>query len=256
MAGVLKQALPGALGAIVNTVDRAQASTGPWGGNPLTLEELARCLEGIPGGQAWEEVRRALPERGEEVVGKRLPDGTLVFLLHARFPAEERALRESVALALFGKGGPRPERAILVATQVAEQSLDLDFDLLYTDLAPIDLLFQRAGRLHRHKRERPDKHTNPRLLLGVPQDLDFGKPLYWDSVYEEFVLLSTWRALEGRAYLRIPQDLEALLEEVYEAEDPGKFPWTYRSGRGRALSVCGSAGRRRRKPPKASPSAT
>lgn len=225
VAEVLKQALPGALGAIVNTVDRAQALYLALGeGTPLTLEELARCLKGIPGGQAWEEVCRALPERGEEVVGKRLPDGTLVFLLHARFPAEERALRESGALALFGKGGPRPERAVLVATQVAEQSLDLDFDLLYTDLAPIDLLFQRAGRLHRHKRERPDKHTNPRLLLGVPQDLDFGKPLYWDSVYEEFVLLSTWRALEGRAYLRIPQDLEALLEEVYEAEDPGKFP--------------------------------
>ncbi|MGC8877003.1 CRISPR-associated helicase Cas3' [Thermus sp.] len=225
VAKALKEALPGALGAIANTVDRAQALYLALGeGTPLTLEALASRLGGIPGGQAWEEVRRALPERKDEVVGKVLSDGTLVFLLHARFPAEERALRESVALALFGKGGPRPERAILVATQVAEQSLDLDFDLLYTDLAPVDLLFQRSGRLHRHERPRPEKHAGPKLLLGVPEGLDFGKPLYWDSVYEDFVLLATWRALSGRDRLRVPGDLEALLEEVYEAEDPGSFP--------------------------------
>ncbi|WP_408646679.1 DEAD/DEAH box helicase family protein [Thermus sediminis] len=156
-------------------------------------------------------------------MGKVLEDGTRVFLLHARFPAEERALREALVLKLFGRGGPRPERAILVATQVAEQSLDLDFDLLYTDLAPIDLLFQRAGRLHRHERSRPEKHAFPRLLLGVPEGLGFGKPLYWDAVYEDFVLLSTWRALEGKASLRIPQDLEGLLQEVYEEEEPIKF---------------------------------
>jgi CRISPR-associated endonuclease/helicase Cas3 len=231
----LKKALPGALGAIVNTVDRAQALYQALGkGEALTLEGLARRLEGVSGGKAWEEVLGTLPERGGEVVGKVLDDGTLVFLLHARFPAEERALREGVIVALFGKEGPRPERAILVATQVAEQSLDLDFDLLYTDLAPVDLVFQRAGRLHRHERSRPEKHAFPRLLLGVPEGLDFGKPLYWDAVYEDFVLLSTWRALEGRLSFRLPQDLEPLLEAVYEEalhlgegvpkEDPGEFP--------------------------------
>ncbi|RTI08240.1 CRISPR-associated helicase Cas3' [Thermus scotoductus] len=216
LAKTLKEALPGAIGALVNTVDRAQGLyTALGAGRQLTLGELEQRL-----GRALE---GELLERNG-VVGKVLADGTLVFLLHARFPAEERALREGVVLNLFGKGGPRPERAILVATQVAEQSLDLDFDLLYTDLAPIDLLFQRAGRLHRHKRERPEGHMSPRLLLGVPAGLHFGKPLYWDAVYEEFVLLSTWRALQGRASLRLPQDLEALLEEVYEKEDPGRFP--------------------------------
>ena len=225
LAQRLKGALPGAVGAIVNTVDRAQDLYRALGeGTPLTLEELARRLGGISGGQAWEEVRQALPERGGEVVGKVLTDGTLVFLLHARFPAEERALRGSVVLALFGKGGPRPPRAFLVATQVAEQCLDLDFDLLYTDLAPIVLLFQRSGRLHRHERPRPEEHARPRLLLGVPEDLDFGKPLYWDKVYEDYVLLATWRALSGRDRLRVPGDLEALLEEIYEGENPESFP--------------------------------
>jgi CRISPR-associated endonuclease/helicase Cas3 len=225
LAERLQGALPGALGAIVNTVDRAQSLYQALGEErPLTLGELAGLLGEGEGNGPWRDVLSSLPGQGDAVVGKRLADGTLVFLLHARFPAEERALREGVVLALFGKYGPRPEKAILVATQVAEQSLDLDFDLLYTDLAPIDLLFQRAGRLHRHERPRPSAHTSPRLLLSIPKGLTFGPPLYWDRVYEEFVLLSTWRALEGRASLRIPQDLEPLLEEVYEAEDAEKFP--------------------------------
>ncbi len=54
--------------------------------------------------------------------------------------------------------------------------------------------------------------------------MDFGRSLYWDRVYEDYVLLATWQALSGRDRLRVPGDLEALLEEVYEAEDPGRFP--------------------------------
>ncbi|MDW8358883.1 MAG: CRISPR-associated helicase/endonuclease Cas3, partial [Thermus sp.] len=225
LAALLKARLPGALGAIVNTVDRAQALYQALGqGERLTLGDLLPLLGKGPGEGPWQ----ALWEKGEEargqVVGKRLEDGTLVFLLHARFPAEERALREGVALALFGKGGPRPERAILVATQVAEQSLDLDFDLLYTDLAPMDLLFQRAGRLHRHERGRPQGLEEPLLLVGgMGGNPEFGEELRWNRVYEDYVLLSTWLALQGRASLRVPGDLEALLEEVY-GRSPGDFP--------------------------------
>jgi len=220
----LLASLPGALGAIVNTVSRAQSLYRALGeGMPLTLKELCELLGPGPATGPWEEVRTAATQNADRVVGKRLPDGTLVLLLHARFPAEERALRETIALALFGKHGPRPARAILIATQIAEQSLDLDFDLLYSDLAPIDLIFQRAGRLHRHDRQRPRWHTNPVLLLGVPEDLDFGSPLHWDSVYEDFVLLATWMALQARATLSLPADIEPLLEAVYES-DPGSFP--------------------------------
>src|SRR5450756_289471 len=78
----------------------------------------------------------------------------VVDLLHSRFPFEEREAREQRTLKRFGKPGDavRPVRAVLVATQIIEQSLDIDFDLMISELPPIDLLFQRAGRLHRHER--------------------------------------------------------------------------------------------------------
>ncbi|MGC2064066.1 MAG: CRISPR-associated helicase Cas3', partial [Thermodesulfovibrionales bacterium] len=75
-------------------------------------------------------------------VGKKLPDGTVVFLFHARFPADQRQKRENEVLSVFGKEGRREGRKILIATQVAEQSLDLDFDVIISDLAPIDLILQ------------------------------------------------------------------------------------------------------------------
>ena len=86
-------------------------------------------------------------------------------LLHARFLWGDRSEREKRSLVRFGKPGSkvkfddgteqevkRPMRAVLVATQIVEQSLDLDFDLMVTEMAPADLLLQRAGRLQRHKR--------------------------------------------------------------------------------------------------------
>ncbi|MDR7587727.1 MAG: CRISPR-associated endonuclease Cas3'' [Armatimonadota bacterium] len=231
LAETLRTRLPGALGAIVNTVDRAQALYQALGvGERLTVADLMDQLGERPAQGPWPQLWRQRDRIGDIVVGKRVADGTLVVLLHARFPAEERAVREGVTLALFGKHGPRPERAILVATQVAEQSLDLDCDLLYTDLAPVDLVVQRAGRLHRHQgRCRPAAHAVPALLVGgVERGPEFDRGLYWNAVYEDYILLSTWLALKGRYVLRVPEDLEGLLEEVYERR-PEQFPADLRS---------------------------
>lgn len=230
LAETLRDRLPGALGAIVNTVDRAQALYQALGaGERITLARLQDLMGAGPKEGSWADLFAVREEKGEFVVGKALSDGTLVFLLHARFPAEERALREALVLALFGKHGPRPKQAILVATQVAEQSLDLDFDLLYSDLAPVDLLFQRAGRLHRHDRQRPEKHGKPLLLVGgLAGEPDFGQDLHWDKVYEDYLLLSTWLSLRGRREIRVPRDLEVLLEEVYERK-PAEFPDHHKS---------------------------
>lgn len=159
-------------------------------------------------------------ERECQRVGKRLSDGTEVFLFHARFPAEQRQKREDRALETFGKLGDRTGRKILIATQVAEQSLDLDFDLIVTDLAPIDLILQRAGRLWRHVqsfRQVPE----PRLVVaGLTGDEppSFGEPLWWGAVYREDLLLRTWSLLRDRQVLTLPDEIDTLVQAVYEEE--------------------------------------
>lgn len=153
-------------------------------------------------------------------VGKCLADGTEVFLFHARFSANRRQKREEQALESFGKEKIRVGRKILIATQVAEQSLDLDFDVIATDLAPIDLVLQRAGRLWRHARlSRPV--SEPLLLIGgLADDVppSFGKPLWWGSVYQEDILLRTWSLLRGKQQVTIPDEIDALVRVVYEEE--------------------------------------
>lgn len=155
---------------------------------------------------------------GGNTVGCRLADGTEVYLFHARFPADKRQVREDLALALFGKSGSREGKKILIATQVAEQSLDLDFDCLITDLAPIDLVLQRAGRLWRHARPvRPI--SSPTLLvagLDGQEPPDLGKPLWWGAVYREDVLLRTWALLKQRDSLALPDDIDGMVKAVYE----------------------------------------
>jgi len=153
-------------------------------------------------------------------VGKRLADGTEIFLFHARFPADRRQKREQQALELFNKAGIRKGRKILIATQVAEQSLDLDFDLIATDLAPIDLIFQRAGRLWRHARlGRPV--PEPTLIiagLAGEEPPSFEKPLWWSAIYREDLLLRTWSLLRQRKNLALPEDIDVLVQAVYEEQ--------------------------------------
>jgi CRISPR-associated endonuclease/helicase Cas3 len=143
-------------------------------------------------------------------------------LFHARFPFGWRNAIEDRVLSAFGKDGQRPGRAVVVASQVIEQSLDLDFDLMVSDLAPVDLLIQRAGRLHRHRREaRPASCAEPRLLVARPTEVDgaptFGADVY---VYEPYVLLRSYLALQGRQRLTLPADTEMLIEAVYGDQEP------------------------------------
>jgi CRISPR-associated endonuclease/helicase Cas3 len=148
----------------------------------------------------------------------------LVF--HARFAMGDRQGIEQEALRIFGPESTSEVRAgrILVASQVAEQSLDLDFDLLASDLAPIDLLIQRAGRLWRHsQRNRP--LPDGRLLIVSPEpcaeaDADwyrraFPKAAY---VYANHALL--WRgarSLFAEGVIHSPTGVRALVESVYRA---------------------------------------
>ncbi|MDQ6968720.1 MAG: CRISPR-associated helicase Cas3' [Mariprofundaceae bacterium] len=94
-------------------------------------------------------------------------------LFHSRFAMIDRQLIESDTLKRFGETSDNKERQghVLIATQVVEQSLDLDFDLLITDLAPIDLIVQRAGRLRRHIRDAQGnriREANAKDQRGAP----------------------------------------------------------------------------------------
>lgn len=147
--------------------------------------------------------------------------GDDVQLFHARFTARDRDRLERACLAAFGPPGTgeRPHRRVLVATQVVEQSLDLDFDVMVSDFAPVDLLLQRAGRLQRHDRgQRPWPRT---LHLRLDLDAD-GFPAFDDgttAVYDEHILLRTWLQLRGRPGIALPGDVADLVDAVYADDD-------------------------------------
>ncbi len=79
-------------------------------------------------------------------------------LFHARYTVKDRRDREELVLKKYGKKAPR-NGGLLIATQVIEQSLDLDFDVLVSQISPIEFLMQRMGRLWRHGRS-PDNAEN------------------------------------------------------------------------------------------------
>ncbi|MBN9493864.1 CRISPR-associated helicase Cas3' [bacterium] len=156
-------------------------------------------------------------------------------LFHARFVQEDRQRIEDECLQRFGPPSdgeptdrPRP-RYVLVATQVIEQSLDLDFDVMVSDPAPADLLLQRSGRMQRHAREwRPGP---PELHIRWPEEQD-GAPRFdggTATVYDEHILLRTWLALRDRDQVAIPDDVETLIEQVYgDGHLPGDATATLR----------------------------
>jgi CRISPR-associated endonuclease/helicase Cas3 len=147
-------------------------------------------------------------------------------LFHARFAMWDRQRIEAEVMGLFG---PPPTDAatrrgrVLVATQVIEQSLDLDFDLMVTDLAPVDLMIQRAGRLWRHARgPRPIAGPELVVLSGEPvddPDKDWANRVLGRGarVYPDHALLwRSARALFGGGGIATPDGVRALVEAVYD----------------------------------------
>jgi len=159
------------------------------------------------------------------VLSKRLRGDVPLLLFHARFPADERRQHELAVLDALGKDSQRPARALLIATQVAEQSLDIDADWLLSDLAPMDLLLQRVGRLHRHARSgRPDAHATPVLTVAGLHTgrLPELKKTGWAFVYSAYTLLRTWALLVRTDSMHLPLDIDRLVQLVY-GDEP--FEW-------------------------------
>ena len=158
--------------------------------------------------------------------------GLCTDLFHARFALCDRLEIEKRIVSTFGKNSLSGEREgrVLVATQVVEQSLDLDFDAMVTDLAPIDLVIQRAGRLWRHKRA--DRAGHPELIVVGPEagsDDDetwfsgfFPRAAY---VYKDHARLwLTARTLEEVGCIESPGDLRRLIESVYGEDADTRLP--------------------------------
>lgn len=146
-----------------------------------------------------------------------------VTVAHSRYLAVDRARKDRRLLEMYSPSGARPRASIVVATQVIEQSLDIDFDLIVTDIAPVDLLLQRTGRLHRHHRpDRPEPLRDPRVVIaGVDWSQTPPRPEPGTlRVYDHAILIRTLAALEGRASLTIPDDIPPLVEAVYGADAP------------------------------------
>ena len=171
-----------------------------------------------------------------QTLQNHLPEPDKALLFHARFTMGDRQRIENEALRLFGKESGPAERAgrVLIATQVVEQSLDLDFDVLVSDLAPVELLIQRAGRLHRHARspegellqEGADQREPPVFHVHAPE-WDDEPDAKWvrraltgtSYVYSDFGMLwLTMRILREREAIRLPSEARLLLEAVYSPE--------------------------------------
>ena len=156
-------------------------------------------------------------KRAQELwkVLKNICPNAIILMDHSRYLTPDRLHHEQEILSRVGKASTPEQRkgVLVIGTQVLEQSLDLDFDLLVTDLCPMDLLLQRIGRLHRHSRQRPSGLETPRcLVLGAHEELEKGSA----SVYGDYLLLRTRALLPER--IRLPEDISPLVQQAYDEE--------------------------------------
>ncbi|MDE2993989.1 MAG: CRISPR-associated helicase Cas3' [Chloroflexota bacterium] len=146
-------------------------------------------------------------------------------LHHGRFAAADRRLLDAEVERQLGKQRPAGGH-IVVGTQTLEQSLDIDADLLITDLCPVDVLLQRIGRLHRHERhDRPPGYTTPACTVLTPPDNDLSPLLKSGQnanglgphghVYGSLQILeATQRLIAEHPAWRIPEMNRELVEQA------------------------------------------
>jgi CRISPR-associated endonuclease/helicase Cas3 len=185
---------------------------------------------GAGGAVAW--IRNSVDD-AIDAVALLQARGIEPLLFHASFGMTDRLKIERIVLSRFGRdsrGDAR--RCVLVATQVVEQSLDLDFDVMVTDLAPADLLIQRAGRLWRHDRGERCVPGPELLIVSPPPVDDPGED--WirtslprtGSVYRDHALL--WRSarelFEVRGAIVTPRDMRPIIEAVANHHAQGAIP--------------------------------
>ena len=141
-----------------------------------------------------------------------------ILLYHAQFIMPDRAKKEKELLETIGSNSNADTRSgfVVIGTQVLEQSLDIDFDLLITDICPIDLLLQRIGRLHRHEREhRPDELKPPKCKV-ITDEFD-NERSGSRNIYGVWLLQKTLAMLPDK--ITLPDDISPLVQKIYGAFD-------------------------------------
>ena len=188
---------------------------------------LAILADGVASGAACVWIRNSVDEAIEAVrdLEKR---GIAADLLHARFTVADRLAAESALQARFGKDGIGRAGRVLVATQVVEASLDLDFDVMISDLAPIGALIQRAGRLWRHMDQRPPSTrpvSGPMLHVVAPDPADVNNVRWLREMFPSgawvYPVVDQWRTarvLFAAGSIRAPHGLRDLIEAVHGAD--------------------------------------
>jgi len=202
----------------------------------LLEQAIQKAKEGLA--VLW--IRNSVADAQEtyrHLCGNNHEGGPEIGLLHSRFPHFRRITLENLWLERLGKEPVKrpPKGCILVATQVMEQSVDVDADLLISDLAPTDMLLQRIGRLWRHSRPRPKGCNTPecRIVLPALDLLDLFSASTFEiqtalgrsgKVYAPYLLLRSLHVWRSCSFLHLPNDIRPLLERTYEplpAEPPG-----------------------------------
>lgn len=230
----ISEAVPASSREITIAVERTEV-------DPETLLDLVEKAT-VSGSGCIVVIRNTVTRAQEAFATLSDQFGDEVELLHSRFVALDRKTKEARLVEQLGPPPPdggrgnRPAgRRILVATQVVEQSLDLDFDLMITDLAPTDLLLQRMGRLHRHERppdHRPDNLQDPRVVIVGVSDWDTAPPKFPVGsvlVYNTHLLYRAAAQIRGitenNGTIDLPRQIAPLVHEAYGEVRLGPESW-------------------------------
>ncbi|WFC04537.1 CRISPR-associated helicase Cas3' [Lactiplantibacillus pentosus] len=177
---------------------------------------LQQLSEGGVAGVIVNTVKRA------QALAALIPNDVPLMVLHSAFLAPDRARQEAELQAAIGKDGKRPAKLIVIGTQVLEQSLDIDFDILYTDIAPMDLILQRAGRLQRHQTiQRPRGFQRPQLkIMSINGFGDYEN--HTEDIYSKYLLMKTDYFL--KSHIQLPDDISKLVQQVYDTTTDAQVP--------------------------------
>ena len=171
------------------------------------------------------------------------PGSIQIGLLHSRFPFFKRDQLENYWMAVFGKDGGKRKGCILVSTQIVEQSVDLDADLMISELAPTDMLLQRLGRLWRHDRKKRPISSPKFIIIKEEYGLEEFRSMAVEEikdalggkafVYSPYVLLRSLEIWTNRSFLSLPEDIRPMVASTYQVQSddsPEPESWTKLSG--------------------------